>query len=282
MSSIETLDQATFEELPFVVEGESKEIRYMGEGQVAIRLKPTIYSYTHNRTGELEGTDRLRMQASDILVGELAAHGIGHAYQAMNDHFIAANLVLQPPTQRDPHPFRPDDLSPADLAALPVAPPIEVVVKDRHVGTPKHRYFDFGNYPTQEGQYIQPEDAYPDSVVRFDWRNPMQDPDGNRLADEVLGEEMADWFINTEKARRTARQAFKVLRTFLESKGIGLWDICFFISEDGETIFSEISQDCGRYRLLNDRNPLDKDVWRQGGSGDKVLEKWQQFVDRIS
>jgi len=282
MNNIETLSPEEFKTLPAVVEGESKEIRYLGNGDVAIRLKPTVYSYTHNRTGEIEGTDSLRLQASQILSEQLALNGIDHAYQYFSDSFIQAKLVLQPPTKDNPEPFRPDDIDKEELAKLPVAPPIEVVVKDRHVGTPKHRYYKFGNYPTREGLYIQPEDLYPNTVVRFDWRNPMHDEDGNRLADEVLGEEMADWFIDVKEARETARRAFSVLRSFMQSRGIDLWDICFFIAEDGKTMFGEISQDCGRYRLLESDNSLDKDVWRQGGSGEQVSAKWQQFVNLIS
>lgn len=282
MNNIKSLSLEEFKNLPEVIEGESKEIRYLGEGDVAIRLKPTVYSFTHNRTGEIEGTDWLRLQASKILSEQLALNGINHAYRHFSDSFIQAQLVLQPPTKDQPYPFRPDDISDEELSKLAVAPPIEVVVKDRHVGTPKHRYYKFGNYPTREGLYIQPEDIYPETTVRFDWRNPMHDERGNRLADEVLGEEMANWFINVKTARQTARKAFSVLQTFMKSRGIDLWDICFFISEDGETMFGEISQDCGRYRLLDTTNSLDKDVWRQGGSGEQVTEKWRQFLDLIS
>lgn len=276
------LSMEQFAELPFVVEGESKEIRYMGNGKVAIRLKPTVYSYTHNRAGELPGTDSLRLRATEILVDQLATAGIKHAYCAINKQFIQADLILQPHTRDNPQPFRPSDLTASQINKLPSAPPIEVVVKDRHVGTPKHRYYKFTNYPTRDGIYIDVDDKYPETTVRFDWRNPMKDNDGNRLADEVLSDEMANWFINVRQAKKTACKSFEVLRDFMETKGIDLWDICFFISMDGKTVFSEISQDCGRYRLLETSKSLDKDVWRQGGSGQHVAQKWQQFIDRIS
>ncbi|MCA9309238.1 hypothetical protein KC973_02580 [Candidatus Saccharibacteria bacterium] len=272
-----------FRQLKLVVEGESKEIRYIGQGKVAILLKPTIYSYTHNRCSEIPGSDVLRLKTTQLIAEELKKHGVKHAYTEFTDQFIIADLVLAP----EPGAFRPDDLSETELAKLPIAPPIEVVVKSRHVGTPKHRYYQFERYPLRsdhpafDSLQIKPEDSYPETVVRFDWRNPMHDEDGNRLADEVLSEQMADWFINVKQATITATRAYEVIRAQLARKGIDLWDICFFVSQDGTTLFGEISQDCGRYRLFEGATSLDKDVWRAGGSAPHVLKKWEQFYQLL-
>lgn len=276
-----TIDE--FKKLPLVVEGESKEIRYLGKGKVAIRLKPTIYSYTHNRCSSIPGSDILRLKTTQLITEELARHGIAHAYKSFTDKFIIADLILS----SEPGTFKPTDLNSNEVSKLQIAPPIEVVVKSRHVGTPKHRYYKFANYPLRsdhpqfDSLQIQPEESYPETVVRFDWRNPMFDTEGNRLADEVLSEQMADWFINVKQASITASRAYEVIRAQLGRRGIDLWDICFFISQDGTTLFGEISQDCGRYRLFENATSLDKDVWRSGGSSSEVLKKWQQFYQLL-
>lgn len=283
---ITKLTTEKFKSLPLVVEGESKEVRYAGNGEVVIRLKPTIYSYTHNRTGEIPGSDTARLKAVQALVPLLQRAGIAHTYKEVTDTWILSQLVLQPEVAGQPKPFRPNDLTEAELASLPKAPPVEVVVKQVHSGTPKHRYYAFDRYqvrdshPELAGKRMQADAAYPEWIVRFDWRNPMTDTGGNRLADEVLPEPMADWFIDTGKAGRTALKAFNVLAGFLETKGLSLWDICFFIAEDGQTMFGEVSPDCLRVRAANG-SPLDKDVWRQGGSSENVLAKWQAFADVI-
>ena len=284
MIDIETLGTDEFEALPLVVEGESKEVRYAGDGMVTIRLKPTIYSYTHNRCGVIEGSETIRLRAIQALLPVIEAAGLRHTYQAVNDRWILSSLVLQSQLREGPESFRPDDLTAEQLASLPVAPPIEVIAKRRHTGTSKHRYFDFGNYPTRPGtkgdRYIGPEQPYPHNIVRFDWRNPMYNPEGARLADEILPEDTANWFIDVNKARTTAQVAFDSLSTFFAERSMDLWDICFFITEDGEQLFGEISPDCMRVRALGG-TALDKDVWRAGGSSDQVLEKWQHMVNLI-
>src|SRR3989339_701126 len=121
----------------------------------------------------------------------------------------------------------------------------------------------------------------PGTVVRFDWRNPLKDNNGNRLADEILPDELADWYINTKKARGTALKVGDVVAEFLNEYDIVFYDLCLFITEDGETVFGEISQDCGRYRHF-DLGSLDKDAWRAGGSSEIVLKKWDLLLKYIT
>ena len=71
-----------------------------------------------------------------------------------------------------------------------------------------------------------------------------------------------------------------VLANFLAEHDVVLYDLCLFISADGETVFGEISQDCGRFRHF-DLGSLDKDEWRAGGSSEHVLNKWQMLLDII-
>jgi phosphoribosylaminoimidazole-succinocarboxamide synthase len=283
---IDTLTAEEFGRLPLVIEGESKEVRYAGGGRVVIRFKPTIYSFTANRCGVVPGSDVLRLRATRVFVDVLRRAGLRHAYQQLNDRFVLADLVVQPRTALTPSPFRPDDLGPAEMAQLAVAPPIEVVIKCMHSGTSKHRYAGMAGQPVRRdhpyyaGMSFGADDGYPQPIVRFDWRNPLHDAQGNRLADEVLPDAIADWFIDAARARQTALAAQDALAEFLASRDIVCYDLCLFVTEDGGTIFGEISQDCGRYRHF-DLGSLDKDVWRAGGSSEQVLAKWQTLLDAI-
>jgi phosphoribosylaminoimidazole-succinocarboxamide synthase len=263
-----------FDNLPLVKEGESKIVRYLGGGEVAIKLKPTVYSYTHNRSGVIPGSDTIRYECSRILTGVLFQHGVCHSYQQHRDGLIVSRLVYEPQT------FVPPDITDADLYSLPHFCPIEVVVKTRHVGTPKHRYFGMGDTPTMYNTYIKSDEAYPHWITRFDWRNPNIGANGERLCDEVLPEDLASQYILTTPARETATRAFSALSGFLRGRGLRLDDICFFISTQGDVVFSEITPDCMRV-VSADEGSLDKDVWRAGGSSPRLLEKWTRFLELI-
>lgn len=275
-----------FGALPLVIEGESKEVRYLGSGKVAIRFKPTIYSFTSNRCGVVEGSERLRLRACRVFLSELKKAGIKHAYCEVTDDYVIADLVQSPDTEYAKYglsPFTPDDVPPCLTGNS-----IEVIVKRFHSGTSKHRYKGMAGarvrqtHPLfgQVGWTIRPEDAYPAPIVRFDWRNPLMDADGKAVADEILPEDLADWFIDTKKARATALRVYDVLESFLAERDIVLYDLCLFIAEDGETVYGEISQDCGRFRHF-DLGSLDKDVWRSGGSSADVLSKWELLLQLI-
>lgn len=279
------MTDAFFEELPTIAEGNSKIVKYLGDGLVAIKLKPTVYSYTHNRAGEIEGTDKLRLKASKALLEIVTKGGASHTYREFVGDFIISELVMPEDVGEAWTGFVPPDLDETKRLKLAKAPPIEVVVKRYHTGTPKHRYYDMSGTTARQGDFIgagrpiKTDEPYPELVVRFDWRNPMESREGERLADEVLPETMANWYIDVEQARLTARIAFLALERNLKKVGLELWDICFFITEDGKKIFSEISPDCMRVRAADES--LDKDVWRSGGSSKKLIEKWSKFVEII-
>src|SRR5262249_6869420 len=253
---------------------------------VVIRFKPTIYSYTANRCGVVPGSDLLRLRASAVFAKVLAAAGIKHAYRQVSERWALADLILQPITARDPKPFRPADLSAEEIERLAVAPPIEVVLKRMHSGTSKHRYFGMAGHPVRKshslyaGSTFAADDAYPQAIVRFDWRNPLKDDKENRLQDEILPDTVADWFIDTAKARATALKVFEAMSNFLEMRDIVCYDLCLFVTEDGETVFGEISQDCGRYRHF-DLGSLDKDGARADGSSGYVVAKWEILIKMI-
>jgi phosphoribosylaminoimidazole-succinocarboxamide synthase len=260
--NLHTLTEEEFNQLPLVVSGESKIVRDAGNGLAIIQFRPTIYSFTSNRAGVIPGSEVLRLRASRVFAKVLKDAGVQHAYQEITDRFVLAKLIDRPP-------------------------PIEVVVKAFHSGTSKHRYYGMAgtpiraSHPFYAGKTFDPDGGYPAPLVRFDWRNPMHHPKtGQPLADEVLGDEQANWFIDVAKARVTALRAFTALSNFLAERDIVIYDLCLFITEDGETVFGEISQDCGRFRHF-DLGSLDKDEWRAGGSSEHVLQKWQLLLDHI-
>lgn len=87
-------------------------------------------------------------------------------------------------------------------------------------------------------------------------------------------------YIDVKEAKKTAIRTFQILSDFLGEKNIVIYDLCLFISEDGKTVFGEISPDCGRYRHY-DLGSLDKDVWRSGGSSKDVIDKWNLLYEMI-
>ena len=258
-----SIDFDTFRKLPLVVEGESKEIRALDDNYCIIYFKPTIYSFTYNRTGIVEGSNIPRVHVSKVLCELLKTNGIKHAYLDYGDEFVLARIIKD-------------------------APNIEVVVKANHTGTSKHRYYGMGkshvrkSHPYYADMTIRDMEPYPAPIVRFDWRNPFWEPETHKmLADEVMCDDQADYYIDVKKAKKTAALTFSILSDFLATKDIVIYDLCLFISEDGETVYGEISPDCGRYRHY-DLGSLDKDVWRAGGSSDQVLEKWNLLYKMIT
>lgn len=289
MIDIGTLTREEFNALPLVIRGESKEVRYAGRGLVVIRFIPTVYSYTANRCGEIEGSDALRLRASAAFLRVLRAAEIRHAYREVNDRFVLADLVMPDAVEFAKYGlpvFVPPDLSPDERARLLRGPPIEVIVKRYHGGTSKHRYAGMNgarvraSHPLYGGMEIRNEDAYPAPVVRLDWRNPLRDAKGGRVPDEILPEDLANLFIDAAAARRTALRVYAALEAFLGERDIVCNDLCLFLTEDGKTVYGEVSQDCGRFRHF-DLGSLDKDVWRAGGSSADVLAKWATLLSMI-
>lgn len=235
-----------FDSLPLLVEGESKIVRLLPDGKVAIRLKPTLFSYKANRADSIAGTEVLRLRISEILWRSLSAQGIDTSIVYVGADYYVSERVA--------------------------APPIEVIVKAAQVGTPKHIYKGMEAFPTRDGGRIlenQPHEPY----VRFDWRNPLPE------RDECLPLALADRFIDCAVAAETALAAFAALRTRLGRCGIDILDICFFITADGRKIFGEVSPDCMRAKRTG--VDLDKDLWRQGRDGPTIIRRWTEFLELL-
>jgi phosphoribosylaminoimidazole-succinocarboxamide synthase len=235
-----------FDSLPLIVEGESKIVRQAGDGLTMVRLKPTLFSYSANRAAVVQGTETLRLRISAILWKTLEESGIAVGICHVGDDYYVAELVTPPP--------------------------IEVIVKAAHVGTPKHLYKGLESARTRHGGFIAPEMRHA-AYVRFDWRNPLPEKD------ECMPLWLADQFIDTRVAERTALSAFDVLQKFLGKRGIELLDICFFITADGKSIFGEVSPDCMRAKYRAD--DLDKDLWRRGKDAATIIAQWSAFLRLI-
>lgn len=239
--------RARFDTLPLIVEGESKVVRRIDDGRAMIMLKPTVFSHSANRAGVVDGTDVLRLRISAVLWKLLADQGVPVGISHIGDDYYVADIVE--------------------------APPIEVIVKAAHVGTPKHLYKNLDSIPTRHGSTITPEMRHA-PYVRFDWRNPLP------YKDECMPIWLADQFIDTRAAEPTALRAFDVLHTFLGARGIELVDICFFITSDGKRIFGEVSPDCMRAKYNAD--DLDKDLWRRGKEAQTIIAQWSAFLRLIT
>lgn len=286
---IDTLTDEQFKALPLVIRGESKEVRYAGNGLVVIKYLPTVYSFTHNRCDVVEGSDVVRLKAMRTFLALLQERGVPHAYLAVNDRWVLSRFVVPHEVEYAKYgcePFTPSDLDAEAFKALPRAPPIEVIVKSFHMGTSKHRYHGMSgtrvraSHPQFANFTIKADGAYPTPIVRFDWRNPLHVGE-RRVADEILPPDIADFYIDIASAERTARQAFATLQDFLAPRDIIVCDLCLFVDEAGTMLYGEITPDCGRFRHF-ELGSLDKDVWRAGGSSAQVIEKWLTLAEMIA
>lgn len=290
--NLHSLTMEEFRTFPIIRMGESKEIRQHPDhpDKVVIWLRPTIYSFTENRTGWVEGSNLLRARTMRLLVPLLKRHGIDHAYEDIDD---TSGLIVA-------RKIKPDE-----------DPNVEVIVKRFHGGTSYHRYYGLHQHPTRAdhpfwpGECFQKDAPYRGPKVRFDWRNPFWHPEkvlrcrqenpslpeevfrwpetlrgSLMMRDEVLAEDSANDIINVTQARKTALWTYTVLQQYMARCNIVIYDLCLFITADGKTVYGEINQDCGRFRHL-DHGMLDKDVWRAGGSVGDVLSKWTLLCDML-
>ena len=290
--NVANLTMAVFRTWPLICMGESKEIRQHPDDpdKVVIWLRPTIYSFTENRVGWVEGSNLLRARTLSLLIPLLQKHGIAHAYQEIYPAtgFIVARKVH---AHEDPN--------------------VETIVKQYNGGTSYHRYYKLAEHPTRPDHALWPGEtvgkyqAFRGPKVRFDWRNPFWHPEKVAhcresmpnlpdevylwpaslrakvmMRDEVMGEDFANEVINVRAARKTALWTYAVLQRYFARCNIIIYDLCLFITADGKTVYGEINQDCGRFRHL-DHGMLDKDVWRSGGSVGDVLEKWRLLCEML-
>ena len=256
-----------FSALPLLVRGDSKEIRLLTPRIALARLLPSVYSFTFNRYGEAPGTEEVRARFSAEVFREMAAYP-GAV------HLATAFLGLV-------------ESSSGPLLAEEVVENsnIEIRVKRFHIGSPVHRYRYCEQHATaHSGKPLERWSRFDKPIVCFDWRHPLQDSQGNRLADEPLSDDYAAMWINDViGAKQLVLNAFEwIERRFLRSN-LQLIDICFFIDRTGRVIYGEISPDCMRVRShgSKDAESFDKDVWRSGGKPEEVLDRYRRLYQTL-
>lgn len=244
-----------FEKLPLLVEGESKIVRQLNSRIVVEQFKPTVYSFTHNRYGEVEGTAELRVLFTAELFRRMNRYSQENRKRLKNA-FLSVVHTAQGPLLIQ------EKVETCNL---------EVRVKRYHVGSPVHRY----KYTEKHGT-VQLNEApltkwtrFDVPLVCFDWRLPLNDEQGNRLADEPISDDYASiWMNNVVEAKNLARETFSWMEQLFRDAGLLLVDSCFFIDKSGHMIYGEISPDCMRVREgLGDpkeSQSFDKDLWREG------------------
>jgi phosphoribosylaminoimidazole-succinocarboxamide synthase len=256
----DNITEEEFEKLPLVTKGESRIVRALNDQFNLIKYKPTIYSHKQQRAGVIEGSDIERMTMTRDLLYIFDASGISHCYWYVGKEYVLSEKL-------DP---------------LVDIPPIEVIVKKCLVGTDKYIYYDLAKKKTRFGKPIVNENnEYYEPLVRFDYRNPNHHPETKLpLGDYAMGDDHADMFIDTRLAKQLAKKTFQTLDHHFKQMGVYFEDICLMITTDGSKLYSEISQDCGRYKKIESSklDSLDKDVWRSGGSSDLVLLKWKEMT----
>jgi phosphoribosylaminoimidazole-succinocarboxamide synthase len=260
-----------FDALSVVFEGESKSVRLWTDRVVVMRFKPTVYSYTHNRYGEARGTDVVRLRFAAALFREMAALSRPGGV-APRSAFLAE---LDTPG------------GPLLVQRRVETCNLETRVKRYHIGSPLHRYrYTERHDTTQSCGPLRAWSRLDRPVVCFDWRHPLVDEEGRRLADEPISDDYAAvWMDDVPAAKELARGTFTWLEQRFAEGGLRLIDMCLFVDRTGRSIYGEISPDCMRVRFgLGDPGRAksgDKDIWRSGGSPESVLAAYREIYERL-
>lgn len=220
------LDAAVLDDLPLLVEGNSKSLHSLpgDPDRIIGKLKPQIYSLREGGYLEVpEDITKLRADIHRFFADLLHSNGILTSTLAVKDDRI--------------------------LMQKTGMAPIEVVVKRSFKGSAAHEYEKIDSTPRRAGAPFQKGQIH-EPYVRFDWRVA---PPG---FDKVMPDELANQFVNTENARATAFQAFALIESALREVGIQPFGACFFMNESGNIICSEVSPDCFRSSYEGDDSTL--------------------------
>ena len=250
-----------FSDLPPHHLGESVHIRRTPVSGLSIqRLVPSLNSITFERKGTVVGTDRLRLDISEIFWTALHREGISTCHLARTDDHV--------------------------LITEERAVPVEVIVKAALVGTPTRVYQGLVGRIDRFGQPFA-EHGRHEPYVRFDYRNPLRGPNGQALRDECMPEALADRLIDTKEAARNALRIFEVVRARLSQIGFDVWDVCFLFDESGRVLCYEISPDNMRVKNAHwsadprAANEFDKDLWRRGTKTALLRSQWSTLYERL-
>lgn len=254
-----------FNRLELLTEGESKEIRLLTRQVVVECFKPTVYSYTKNRYGIVKGTEEIRTRFSAEVFRRMARLD-------QNRRFVPRSAFLG---------LVENEKGPLLVQRRVEDSNVEIRVKRYHVGSPLHRYRYTERYPTARSKDpLRRWSRFDKPIVCFDWRHPLMDDEGQRLADEPISDDYASvWVKDVPHAKEMVRETFLWLESLMADAGLVLVDMCVFIDRSGRLIFGEISPDCMRVRTrtdnLDESTMFDKDLWRKGAPGSSILERYQ-------
>ncbi len=220
------------------IEGRSKRI-WLLDDRCVVELIPSLRSFTYDRDELVEDTGPLRLDFYERAAARLAKDGVRTAF-----------IRRLAPTRY--------------LAEYHAAPPFEVIVKNRAVGSTLVKYP--GLFP--------PHEPLPRPVVKFDYR---VDPE-----DQPIGEDyLRALGVPVKELRRLALKVNTSLCAWLHP--IEVWDFCLIFGLDAggaPVLISEVSPDCMRLRHP-DGSSLDKDLFRHGGTPEEITAAWRRLLDEL-
>jgi len=297
LPALPSMTKEIFDGLPLVAEGESKIVRSWNSRFDIIAYKPSVYSHKQQRGGTVEGSAKERQATTRNLLFLLAKHGVPHTYWALYGGYILAERIRDvPPVEvcvkryhvgTHKHIYY-------GMADLPTRHRKPLTDGDLMYEKPLVR-FDWRNpnhlTPPPGTSLIEMPHAR--IFVNPLRKSGMEDeeissflakmfPHGIPLGDFAMCEDLADEYIDVKNAKDLVRRAFTTLEFHFAAMGIRFKDVCFMPTVKGTKLYGEVSQDCGRYEPIDleamGGTPLDKDIWRAGGSSDLVLEKWHRLT----
>jgi phosphoribosylformimino-5-aminoimidazole carboxamide ribonucleotide (ProFAR) isomerase/phosphoribosyl-ATP pyrophosphohydrolase/broad-specificity NMP kinase len=280
--------------LLLVKEGESKRVyrvlyphKYF-DNMYLIQLKSTIYSHSKQSTGYIEDLAKIRAEGTQLMLEMMWRNTLNHSYRSINNNGIIISDKVE-------------------------ITPLEIIIKKYCEGTDKHSYYVIKNNEKivlETGEYaIGP-------YVRFDWRNPnhtelksgrsisenchyyiLEEFYGketfynsfirdNKLikpfGDKVISPEILENLVNKEETIKSTLKVYACLQNYLNKINLEIYDGCFMIDSAGKVFWSEINQDCFRFKSIsNNQDSYDKDLWRSGGasvnSKEEIKKKWGVF-----
>jgi phosphoribosylaminoimidazole-succinocarboxamide synthase len=271
------------------IEGESKKIvKIQNTPYCLTSLKPTLYSYTFNRYGIVAGTDTWRYKLwevfSDVINNELLnfleeKENLTPSIKKLinelislcpqkdwNNHYLTSFKSLY--THED------KTVAICEYVELSNQTPLEVVWKDYFIGTMKHNLLLVDKFPTKYNTNVPIEGKMPNSIVRFDWRNPFEH-EGKRFKDEAIPDDFAEFWINVSSAKVMAKLLSEIINAYLNQSNYHLIDICYFLDKEGHLVFSEITPD--GMRIKKEEKSFDKDLWRIGKNSEELTLAWSEL-----
>lgn len=275
--------------------GESKRVFKDSKSDLClIKLKPTMYSFTNNRYGEVKNCDLLRNKLWKIFSDEINNTVINKTVWGMDitkySEYVdklATELFINDKIKPN-YPFVTSYLGQIEInneiynicKYVKKESPLEIVWKEYFTGTMKHNLLDVELKNTRYGKPIELESKIPE-IVRFDWRNPFE-RNGVRYKDEAIPDDFANFYIDTYYAKILCKLVSNIIKEFLEKHGYRFVDTCYFMDMDSTLVFNEITPDGMRIKSLKDDGSFDKDLWRQGKDSETINKMWTKLINDLS